>query len=463
MRGDFYWTAGQQVKIVVGQLGRDHNQWRGGGGASWVTNMSNEPFIVAGGGGGGSGTTYKGHGRVAPSGQDGVTSSVGGGCANTQNPGGQNGQGGSGQGFSGGNSGGGGLSTAGGASLAGVGGGSFVSGALGGVGYAGCEGGFGGGGACIGHGGCPAGGGGGGYSGGGGASGEDAASGGGGSWNTGANQLNLGGENAGEGYVQITLEVALLDNVAARASCVAAYGTKHLLSSYIGPTVRCVRAIDGSQQDFYADSTGNLSTIQGTQFATWVSGTSANLVTWYDQTGRGRHLSATTATRPSIIASDSNAVYLTSDTLLSSANVFDTSSVSAMHIVTSTREIGRIHNGLINLNGAADGLNRFSTHMPWTDGTWYWDPWDNNVNNRAMSPANLTAVGQKSVFSGYMGGFRVNRGTTYTSPQNTAASVAGGLRVGAYASWSANHYMYNLLIFNERLSASDETTVETNV
>ncbi len=109
MRGDFTWTAGQQIQIIAGQLGIDHNQWRPGGGASWVTNLSNTPFIVAGGGGGGSGTSYTGHAPVTSNGVNGVTSSPGGGCANTQNPGGQNGNGGSGQGQYGGNCGGGGF------------------------------------------------------------------------------------------------------------------------------------------------------------------------------------------------------------------------------------------------------------------------------------------------------------------------------------------------------------------
>lgn len=296
VRGDFYWTAGQQIKIVVGQLGIDHNQWRPGGGASWVTNMANQPFIVAGGGGGGSGTIYTGHA------QNGITSSPGGGCDNTQNAGGQNGQGGLGQGFYGGNTGGGGLSSAGGASATGAGGQAFINGASGGVGYAGCQGGFGGGGACIGNGGCPAGGGGGG-----GASGDNAASGGGGSYNIGANQSNLG-LNTSEGYVNITQELGILDNVS--TMCVAAYGMKHLNSSYTGPIVRYIRANDNSQLDFYADTAGNLSSIQGTTLASWVSGTSASLVTWYDQTGRGKHLNTVSATRPSIITGDSNAIYL---------------------------------------------------------------------------------------------------------------------------------------------------------
>ena len=97
--------------------------------------------------------------------------------------------------------------------------------------------------------------------------------------------------------------------------------------------------------------------------------------------------------------------------------------------------------------------------MSWNDGTWYWDPWGGNAGNRANSPANLLAVNTKAIFSGYKGGFRVNRGTTYTSTQNTAASVAGGLRLGH----GANHYIYNLVVFNNRLSTTDETFMELNM
>jgi hypothetical protein len=257
----------------------------------------------------------------------------------------------------------------------------------------------------------------------------------------------------------------VLDQVTA-TTCVAAYAMKRLYTSYTGPVARFIRANDNNQTDFYSDGTLNLTTGSngtGTTFSSWVNGTTANIVTWYDQTGRGRHVNVSTPTRPAIITSDSNAIHLTGSTLMAASNLFDTSTVSTMHMISTTREIARVTNTLINLNGPTDDINRCSVHAPWTDGAWYWDPMGGTNDNRAISAVNITAVNAKAVFSGYKGGFRVNGGTTYTSIQNTANSVAGGLRMGAYGSSTANHYIYNLVVFNNRLSTADETFLEANL
>jgi hypothetical protein len=257
-----------------------------------------------------------------------------------------------------------------------------------------------------------------------------------------------------------------LDSVIASSTCVAAYAMKRLSTAYTGPTARFIRASDSAQSDFYADASGNMTTAFdniGTNFRTWVNGTSANIVTWYDQTGRGRHVSVATATRPAIITGDSNAVYFTSSTTMTAANVFDTTTITTMHMIATTREIGRVENYLITLNGGAGNV-RFGIHNPWTDGVWYWDH-GGSGQDRANSPGNLLAVNTKAVFSGYKGGFRVNRGTTYTSPsQNSSSTVSGGLLLGTWGgAIVANHYIYNLVVFNNRLSTADETFLELNL
>jgi hypothetical protein len=262
-----------------------------------------------------------------------------------------------------------------------------------------------------------------------------------------------------------------LDSVIASSTCVAAYAMKRLSTAYTGPTARFIRASDSAQSDFYADASGNMTTAFdniGTNFRTWVNGTSANIVTWYDQTGRGRHVSVATATRPSIVTGDSNAIYFTSSTTMTAANVFDTTTVTTMHMIATTREVGRVQNALISLHGAASDWGRFFAHMPWVDGNWYWDPWGGDPANRASGPG--PAVNTKTIFSGYKSaaagnnGFRVNRGTTYTSSTTTSASVEGGLRLGTYGGdLFANHYIYNLVVFNNRLSTADETFLELNL
>jgi len=198
--GEFTLTAGQQLKILVGQEAPapvgSLNQYAGGGG-SFVTTSSNSPLIVAGGGGGN-------HGSAFVSTSDASIST--GGFAGFATNSGAAGTGGLGGGSASSADGGGGLSSNGG----GVGGGlAYVNGGVGGAGTTSGhgEGGFG----------CGGGtsswdnyrsGGGGGYSGGGGG-GENGqinspAAGGGGSFNSGTMQNNLSGINLNQGIVIFT-------------------------------------------------------------------------------------------------------------------------------------------------------------------------------------------------------------------------------------------------------------------
>jgi len=201
IKGDFSLTAGDVLKIVVGQegvafSGAGTNQY-GGGGGSFVTDNTNTPYVVAGGGGGNWVTSFNAtvDASITTSGNAGVS---GAGAA----AGGTAGQGGGS--FSSADGGGGLLTNGAGTS----GGFAFVNGAGGGVAVNGGNGGFGGGGGgsswnnqrC---------GGGGGYSGGGGAyhsssTGGNPQGGGGGSFNAGTNPEAVAGFQLGDGTVTIT-------------------------------------------------------------------------------------------------------------------------------------------------------------------------------------------------------------------------------------------------------------------
>ena len=184
MRGEFNLTSGQELTIVVGQVGADNPIYDGGtgggGGTFVIADNNNTPLIVAGGGGGQGGDTH---------GQNAFLSSNGGnGYGNEQ--GGTNGSGGIGN-----HGGGGGFDGNGSGTFFGT---SFSFGLVGGDGN--IDGGFGGGGGAPG-GGYDQGGGGGGYSGGGGSNSE--RGGGGGSFNSGNNQYNIEGFGDTNGSVRI--------------------------------------------------------------------------------------------------------------------------------------------------------------------------------------------------------------------------------------------------------------------
>ncbi len=200
MNGTFNLTAGDKLKILVGQQGGDlaGNKAGGGGGGTFVVYSNNTPLIIAGGGSGGGGNSAPGNGQAGTINRSGTTGSTG------SYVGGSGGNGGT---ASLGSAGGGGLNGTGNtSSCAGTGPG--VAFGLGGTGgsRATCQatgdGGFGGGSGgdwcCQGASGA-----GGGYSGGGGTDSSGVA-GAGGSFNAGAIHYNVTGGNNGNGSVSIT-------------------------------------------------------------------------------------------------------------------------------------------------------------------------------------------------------------------------------------------------------------------
>lgn len=193
MTGTFELTAGDLLRVLVGQPGTYGGGDHSGGGGSYVATSDDQPLVVAGGGGGGSIASDFSHGAITKSGQSGDasggTDGYGGNYPNQTVDGGAGfyGNGGSGnpdpapQAFINGGEGG---------------SNSYTSPRQ--------EGGYGGGGGCSrGHSGYPTYAGGGGYSGGGGSYAILGYGGGGGSFNGGTEQDNQGGVNVGDGIVII--------------------------------------------------------------------------------------------------------------------------------------------------------------------------------------------------------------------------------------------------------------------
>jgi len=200
MSGEFNFTAGQIIKIVVGQQGSipvlvTYNAQYSGGGGSFVTDNANVPFVVAGGGGGNwsAALSAVSDAPITTSGNTGT------GVGATAGVGGTGGSGGTDISFADGGAGftGNGLGTAGGISFVNGAGGGFTTSGIGGFGG-------GGGTSSFNNRRC---GGGGGYSGGGAAQGATTGfpeAGGGGSYNAGTNQSNSAGANTGDGTVVIS-------------------------------------------------------------------------------------------------------------------------------------------------------------------------------------------------------------------------------------------------------------------
>jgi hypothetical protein len=91
-----------------------------------------------------------------------------------------------------------------------------------------------------------------------------------------------------------------LDYVSNIQSAKCLFGTKRLLTSYTGPVLQLRGSGDATQTNltnFYADPNGSLATLGGSNLLTWFTTngyTSANVRTWYDQSGLGLNATQTT-------------------------------------------------------------------------------------------------------------------------------------------------------------------------
>lgn len=82
-----------------------------------------------------------------------------------------------------------------------------------------------------------------------------------------------------------------------------AYGVKLLNTLYYGPVMTIRRSSDSISANFYADISGNLGTnylATGTTLTSWLSGATAYVSTWWDQTGNSRNATQNDTTRQPI-------------------------------------------------------------------------------------------------------------------------------------------------------------------
>jgi len=73
-----------------------------------------------------------------------------------------------------------------------------------------------------------------------------------------------------------------------------AFGVRLLISTYTGPVMQIKAGVSGTPTDFYAPKDGTtgvnvLTTSSGTTLAAFLSGTTAYVTIWYDQTGNSNH------------------------------------------------------------------------------------------------------------------------------------------------------------------------------
>jgi hypothetical protein len=280
----------------------------------------------------------------------------------------------------------------------------------------------------------------------------------------------LATSNSSSSIIETTVDPHTLNRMSNTSLVVAAYGFKRQ-SSNTGPTVNIRNGTTNVTSDFYANITGALGTAinaTGTSLTTWLGAATGFVTTWYDQSGRNKHLTQATTTSQPSIGSNANGYYAYfNNKTLSTGNVFDTTTVTNAHIVSAIQEVTRVPNVLITLNGNVG--DRFWVLAPWGGtGAWTID-FKNDNTDRASSVDSIVSLGSRAVFSGYKSsadnknGFRVNTGTRFLSPSSSTVSVSNGLQIGSTNSWNSNHYVYGLIVCNAKLGTADETLLESNI
>lgn len=260
------------------------------------------------------------------------------------------------------------------------------------------------------------------------------------------------------------------------------YSIKRLISSYTGPVVNIKRSSDNTTSDFYADRYGNLSTGSGTSISSWLGSSTGYVVTWYDQSGNGKH--GTGVNNPTID-------YVNKFIDFGSTGYFDitagTVPLNTYYTIIS-KQSGITGSPSSNGTIVCGGTNsNYQMHQWMRSGTGYYSGWrslDANLISSTVTWYNTEQVvscrygGATSSISSQLSGAQ----TAYNTPtylftngrfmqSNTARSttntwngtVGSTDRIGvnnAGTSDYLNGQMYHLCMFSAALTDSDKCILE---
>jgi hypothetical protein len=244
------------------------------------------------------------------------------------------------------------------------------------------------------------------------------------------------------------------------ANLLALYSARQLNFRYNGRLVRLKRSTDSAISDFYGDVYGNLTLGfggQGTTLDAWKGAGTLLILTWYDQSGNSKHLTCTGA------SFNANGSVIMTGSMMSGPQIFPTSSVTSMHMIFSFA-ISSLTTAMSPRLLNSGDTERFSCHTPYTSGKTYYFDAGNPTSLRCRESAAATDLNTRYIFSGYTNpgervGLRINQGIRRLSSGNASAATSDGffLHPG-----DRNNY-WDIAIYSNKLSASDETMVENLV
>lgn len=256
-------------------------------------------------------------------------------------------------------------------------------------------------------------------------------------------------------------------STAATSSAVGAFS----LRAVNGTTARVVQVRNGTTSataDFYADRLGNLLTapVTGTPIATWLGGATGYVTTWYDQSGRGSHMScSSTSLQPVIdpvnkwIDFKTSAYFDTSATPTTGPVPY--SNTQNYTVICRHNTIGNNNGGICGVSNAAPSYNTTNfTNNFRRDTTKYHNYWFfNDANGGTYSSGNsVTFKWDGTNRYIYSNGSLV---TTVPSSNWRQTSSTAQMIGKTTNDTTMNGEMYYLFMFNSALLDADRQLVES--
>lgn len=255
-------------------------------------------------------------------------------------------------------------------------------------------------------------------------------------------------------------------------SPVLALSTRRINSGYTGALIRLRRSTDNTEQDF-GSGLGMGETLDYSAIDTFLSGGTAHVVKWYDQSGQGRDLQQQTASRqPTFDAgattgravkfSGASDVHLSSVTQVSGGFFSSGPAVSIHHAMDNDDNGFCTNMSLSTSPHAAGNITYFRTNRYGGNNRFVW-------RGVQFSPAGsgTTAGNEYSYYNHDGSNLRIDHNDTEigsTSNTTAAHSGADSFNLGADATaheWDG--YTYELIIFDSSQSTANSDAIRDDM
>lgn len=241
------------------------------------------------------------------------------------------------------------------------------------------------------------------------------------------------------------------------------------LSAVNGTTAKAVnvkRQSDNVTQDFWVDRLGNLLTapITGTPISTWLAGSTGNVVTWYDQSGKGNDVTQTVAAnQPTLNLSNATISFNGSQWFnnASSTGFFIPLYQNSYSIVTKHRQwtVGAAWS-----TGNTASFTNFSFNgLRWATGNYYQNYRGGGFLQFGPQPGTFpvvaTVVNDRINDIGYINGVQSATGTVLPNIEPVYAQF-----IGYDANSASNKFqgeLHAVLSFGSALSTTDRNLIES--